>query len=251
MSTSDVYDLHSNTEISPAEFPSSTALVVGPGFKDALLPGFPANPDSQILESDYANRELREISFSDLRIGEFPAFDYFGDGSFYLLDTPGHAIGHLCGLARTTSNPDSFVLLGGDVCHYAGVLRPSNQLPLPSEVRPNPWGHNLPPLCPGHAFEELQKSRGRKKDQTLYDPTFGHDVPLATRTVKKLQGLDCREDVFVVIAHDAVVRDTVRFPPRAPAKHAATLFRIEGSWKDFRRPWTQNKELLSLFEDEH
>lgn len=94
------------------------------------FPGYPSNPDSQILESDYADREFKEIEFSNLRIGEFPAYDYFGDGSFYLLDTPGHAIGHLCGLARTTTNPDTFILLGGDVCHYQGVMRPSPQLPL-------------------------------------------------------------------------------------------------------------------------
>jgi hypothetical protein len=34
---------------------------------------------------------VREISFdeSDLEIGGFRALDYFGDGSFYLLDAPG------------------------------------------------------------------------------------------------------------------------------------------------------------------
>jgi len=37
----------------PSTFPSSTALIVGPGFKKAMLPGAPANPNSPILESDY------------------------------------------------------------------------------------------------------------------------------------------------------------------------------------------------------
>ncbi|KAL8732328.1 MAG: hypothetical protein Q9181_003999 [Wetmoreana brouardii] len=59
-------------------------------FKDALTPGYPANQDSPIRESDYADRKLREISFdSDLQIGGYKALDYFGDGSFYLLDSPG------------------------------------------------------------------------------------------------------------------------------------------------------------------
>jgi hypothetical protein len=188
---------------------------VGPGFKEAFLPGYPSNPKSQILESDYADRELREVEFSDLRIGEFPAHDYFGDGSFYLLDTPGHAVGHLCGLARTTTKPETFVLLGGDVCHYSGVMRPSRQMPLPKEISPNPFArdNHLQSFCPGHAFEELQRTRGRSDIQPLYDPCFGHDVPLAINTVKKLQDLDCREDVFVIIAHDRVVRDMVdHFP---------------------------------------
>jgi len=64
---------------------------------------------------------MQEIEFkSDFKIGKFNAFDYFGDGSFYLLDVPGHAIGHICGLVRTT--PGSFLLLGADSCHFAGTL---------------------------------------------------------------------------------------------------------------------------------
>lgn len=74
----------------PSTFPPSTALVVGPGFKDAFVPAYPTKPGCAIHESDYAGRELREIEFDgDLTIGGFKAFDYFGDGSFYLLDSPG------------------------------------------------------------------------------------------------------------------------------------------------------------------
>ncbi|KAI4216357.1 MAG: hypothetical protein LQ351_001367 [Letrouitia transgressa] len=74
----------------PSTFPPSTDLIVGPGFKKAMLPGWPANPDSPIRESDYEGRNLREIPFAtDLQMGGCRAFDFFGDGSFYLLDTPG------------------------------------------------------------------------------------------------------------------------------------------------------------------
>lgn len=107
----------------PAEFPASTKLVVGSGFKEKLLPGYPTNPESAILESDYSGRALEEIDFTmtNLQIGGFPAHDYFGDGSFYLLDTPGHAVGHMCGLARVTVEPPSFVFLGGDIAHVSGA----------------------------------------------------------------------------------------------------------------------------------
>ena len=37
----------------PSTFPASTELVVGPGFKEAFLPGWPARPDSPVRESDY------------------------------------------------------------------------------------------------------------------------------------------------------------------------------------------------------
>lgn len=164
-----------------------------------------------------SNRTLHEVDFEgprSLRIGRFPAFDYFGDGSFYLLDSPGHAIGHLCGLARTTTSPDSFILLGGDICHYAGIFRPSKHLLLPTSITPHPFQPESDlPLCPGHIWEELQKSRQRGSTDTLFDMTFGHDIPLATHTTGKLQELDCLDNVFVIIAHDSTVRDGVpHFP---------------------------------------
>jgi hypothetical protein len=48
-------------------------------------------------------------SCKPLSISRFYALDYFSDGAFYLLDTPGHATGHIGGLGRVTSNPASFM----------------------------------------------------------------------------------------------------------------------------------------------
>jgi hypothetical protein len=64
---------------------------VGPGFKDAFLPGGKPIDDSPIKEEYYQDRKLREIEPHEftLNIAGFPAYDYFGDGSFYLLDSPG------------------------------------------------------------------------------------------------------------------------------------------------------------------
>lgn len=93
---------------------------------------------------------MREVSFreKDLRIGGFDALDYFGDGSFYLLDSPGHTIGHINALARVTTGEvdgeeDTFVLMGGDTCHFTGQLRPTAHRPLPEKISPSP----LPGYC--------------------------------------------------------------------------------------------------------
>ncbi|KAJ5371300.1 uncharacterized protein N7496_007392 [Penicillium cataractarum] len=201
----------------PSTFPSTTNLIVGPGFKQAMLPGAPTNPDSPLRESDYAGRNLREITFEEpgcLTIGQFRAFDYFCDGSFYLLDSPGHAIGHLCGLARTTKDPDTFVFLGGDVCHYGGLFRPSKYLSVPESIHPHPCHPNSDiAFCPGGAFAELQESRGRGVNDPLFIPTFGHNIPQIIETIGKLQEADCQDNIFVIIAHDATVRDAVdHFP---------------------------------------
>lgn len=48
----------------------------------------------------------------------------------------------------------------------------------------------------------------------MYDMTYGHDIPLATKTMRQLQELDCAENVFVIIAHDATVRDGVGHFPK-------------------------------------
>ncbi|KAH8901642.1 metallo-beta-lactamase superfamily protein [Thozetella sp. PMI_491] len=104
-------------------FPPSVDLVVGPGFKNALLPGYPVNKESHLLESDWGGRNLVELEFNtEVKLGRFSAIDYFNDGSFYLLDAPGHAVGHICGLARVSKGhggeDDSFVFMGADTCHH-------------------------------------------------------------------------------------------------------------------------------------
>jgi hypothetical protein len=242
------FELHSHIG-DPSSFPHSVDLVVGPGFKDAMLPGYPKNPASPIRESDYVDRNLREITFEkDLKIGQFPAYDYFGDGSLYLLDSPGHAIGHLCALARTTSNQgDSFVLLGGDICHYAGIFRPSKHLPVPREIRPHPCcaGSDIP-LCPGTAFAELQQSRDRSSTDSLYDMTFGHNIPLARKTASWLQELDADERIFVIIAHDSTVRDGVDHFPKILNDWKAKGWGTALKWAFFRdlEPYWREKGIV-------
>lgn len=84
----------------PSTFPSKTSLVVGPGFRRLFTPSYPDNGISPVLESAYAGREVREISFrGGFKLGRFPALDYFGDGSFYLLASPGPLHPSQCGLS--------------------------------------------------------------------------------------------------------------------------------------------------------
>ncbi|KAI8712373.1 Lactamase-B domain-containing protein [Fusarium sp. LHS14.1] len=214
----------------PSTFPSTTALVVGPGFKDVLFPGYPANPEGLILETDYQyvnefvylphrGRELHKINFDShsgaTKIGDFRAVDYFQDGSFYLLDSPGHTVGHIAALARTT--PSTFVLMGADTAHHCGSFRPSQYLSLPEDISPSPFSKPsfLPGcICPGEVLVKIHPQQARDKPfyQNLSEAP-DRNVAEAEKSVGKVIGLDARDDVFVVVAHDSTLLDVINFFP--------------------------------------
>lgn len=194
----------------PSTFPESTTLVVGPGVKDAAWPGYPTNTNGTVLDSDIADREVREISFSKnaaetVQLGPFDAHDYFGDGSFYLLDAPGHSVGHLCGLARVTTDPDTFVFMGGDCCHHVGVLRPSRYLQLPFSE-----GSEDSSLC-----AEMESTQGSAKTDAFFrvSPALTLNHGQAVETVEKIKALEGSGEVFVILAHDGTLQGQIDFYP--------------------------------------
>lgn len=223
----------------PSTFDAHTALIVGPGFKEAFVPGYPASKDSPILESDYSGRELREIQFTQgKKVGRFNAFDYFGDGSYYLLDAPGHAIGHLCALARVTSSPDSYIFMGGDAAHHGGEFRPSEFLPLPDSISPHPLEAHSASPCLGALFEHLL--RGGDRTKPFYGIPKGGihvDGDEVARTVEKMQEADAHDKVLVVLAHDTTLLPILDFFPKYANDFASKDWVSKGRWaflKDFK-----------------
>jgi glyoxylase-like metal-dependent hydrolase (beta-lactamase superfamily II) len=272
----------------PNTFPPTTSVIVGPGFK-TMLPGYPTNPDSTILESDLANRQVIELNFDTgnsgnntyqtLTIGHFRALDYFGDGSFYLLDSPGHTVGHISALARVTSSPASFVLLTGDAIHHPGEIRPSKYRPLPDNIIPDPFAPDPHPLeshygLPGAVFDPLFAGRGRPACGPVYEPARAaseaesfhhHDVDELLRTLEKLQEADAHDNVFVAAAHDEALLDHVVFFPDGTMNafvKRGWLKRVRwGFLKDFavavgrrdhgvgRREWSPEGKLRGVMKD--
>lgn len=154
------------------------------------------------------DRRLVELDFSSscLSAGPFRLLDFFHDGSFYIVHTPGHAIGHISALVRTTAKPDSFMFLGGDLCHHGAEIRPSPYLPYPESISPRLLdleGEILARSCPGAFITEMvHQSRGRAKDTAAFDAIIGHDIATAIDTTNKAQELDCQDNVLFVFAHD-------------------------------------------------
>ncbi|OOF91853.1 hypothetical protein ASPCADRAFT_210777 [Aspergillus carbonarius ITEM 5010] len=234
----------------PSTFPGSTSLIVGPGVPAAHLPAYPANPAGQLLESDFHGRSLIELNPSqfNVQIGGYKAHDFFKDGSFYLLNVPGHAVGHICGLARTTSASadgtatDTFILMGADTVHHAGEFRPSEGVPLPEQISPNPRGGPAP--CPGEIFESIHPTPEKYQTSPFYHikvhedgSSLAHDLAEAQRSIHHLQELDALENIFVAFAHDTCLDGVIEtFPVRANGWKEAgwrekSRWRFLGDWE--------------------
>jgi glyoxylase-like metal-dependent hydrolase (beta-lactamase superfamily II) len=104
-------------------------MIVGPGSIKYCSPGWPTLEKSK-FDGRIWDSSLRTFSLSELPpltdklcwkpLGPFPnANDFFGDGSLYLIDAPGHMEGNIAALARvkTKLGVAKWVLLGGDCAH--------------------------------------------------------------------------------------------------------------------------------------
>lgn len=229
----------------PSTFPPSMELLVGPGFADTFLPGFPTNQVSPAFESDLVGRSVRELVFSDqLVVAGYRAIDYFEDGSFYILDTPGHAIGHVSALVRTTVN--TFVFLGGDICHFGGAFRPTPYVPMPESLTPYDVGHQkrYNHAYPQSIFTDCHPDQENARITPYYTPCcradgWYVDPPRALESVEQLKALDADDRILILIAHDPSMLDVVTFFPHGNANDWQNM-----DWKSTLR-WRFLDELPS------
>lgn len=109
----------------------------------------------------------------------FPAaLDFFGDGSLYVIDSPGHLYGHVNLLARVGDR--RYIYLGGDCCHDPRILTGEKGIALYEDGRGG--------------------MRSVHVDTDVAQRTLGRISQFVTE--KKLRGEEV--DVEVVVAHDAV-----------------------------------------------
>ncbi|KAJ7130625.1 beta-lactamase-like protein [Mycena epipterygia] len=217
-----------------SKFPNTTGLVIGPDTDTSIFP----DPTASLQASDFAGHNVTKIDFavSKLTFSGLKAVDYFGDGSFYLLDTPGHLAGHISALARVT--PTSFISLGGDTFHHAGEARPRPQ-----------FQENYP--CPAHLLEETKasistnyfwspKSREgafdiRSRAQQLLaisdlPDAFSANPVTAQVSLEKLATFDADPDFFVVIAHDMSLLSSLPYFPASLNGWKASHLKEKSVW---------------------
>ncbi|EPQ54496.1 Metallo-hydrolase/oxidoreductase [Gloeophyllum trabeum ATCC 11539] len=111
----------------PSKFPKAQ-IIVGGESRDLFNPGYPEDPKSWFA-SDLLPPErtiflppTSDASTLDTQVwkplGPLPyAYDFFGDGSLYLVAAgPGHLPGHINALVRTSAD-GGWAYLGGDCAH--------------------------------------------------------------------------------------------------------------------------------------
>lgn len=161
-------------------------IIAGPGSKAFTTPGWPRKETSPFRSDILEHPHFRELSFEMdtwVPFGPFErAFDFFGDGTFMILDAPGHMAGHLAGLARTGS--EEYVFMGGDCCHHRDVFTGAR----PMSVTNGP-------------------GRGGK--------SFHDDAETAMRTIEKARQLEAEGCVMIALAHDALLEGRM---PEYPLK---------------------------------
>ncbi|RTE81517.1 hypothetical protein BHE90_003970 [Fusarium euwallaceae] len=224
----------------PSTFPETMEFIVGPGFSRDFLPGYPTVEGSPFFEGNFKDRKVNELSFSDLVVAGYRAVDYFGDGSLYILDTPGHAVGHISALVRTTV--DTFAFLGGDICHFGGSFRPTQYTPMPAELSPADiiphYRQAAPFAC--SLFTACHPDQSNARTSPYYQPRSGEgswyiDPPTAAKSIEGLTVVDADEKVLVLIAHDPGLLHTLPFFPNVLLKsfynkHPETMASTYYAW---------------------
>jgi len=99
-----------------------------------------------------------------IQLGPFPrAYDFFGDGSVYIIDAPGHLPGHINVLAR--NSPDgSWIYLGGDSAHDIRLVTGEKEV-----------GHYHNPLTGQMACMHVDEEAAKETVRRIRDVMKGKD----------------------------------------------------------------------------
>lgn len=153
----------------------------------------------------------------------------------------------MCGLARVTAGSEgsSFVLMGGDICHFPGTLRPSSMYSLPSIIPSEVLDtapEYFPIPCPCTLFtDEHPVLSNMDKDERVPQSTPFYEVsthstsayvdPIESqRSVNSLAAFDASPFVMVCLSHDGTL---LKYLPTLNSSPAADLndWKAKG-WKD-------------------
>ncbi|GME62245.1 uncharacterized protein LTHEOB_4515 [Neofusicoccum parvum] len=154
-------------------FPNATGFF-GPGTKAFCAPGHLQDVsmqwDGSFFDPDNATESWAELEGPWVPFGPFEkAMDFFGDGSLFIIQAPGHMPGNLCAAAHVSGG--AWVLLGSDCCHSRKILDGECEIAI----------FSLP--------------NGQKT-------SLQADIPAAKDTIERIKQLE-KLGAHVALAHDA------------------------------------------------
>jgi glyoxylase-like metal-dependent hydrolase (beta-lactamase superfamily II) len=104
----------------------------------------------------------------------FPnAIDLFGDSLLYIIDSPGHLVGHLNVLARISEN--QWIYLAGDACHRGRILDGETNMATSEEGGQNMCIHSEKELAI-ETVRKIQKARKEGIDGASVEVVLAHDA---------------------------------------------------------------------------
>ncbi|KAJ7187844.1 hypothetical protein C8R46DRAFT_1023391 [Mycena filopes] len=201
-----MFDLGARKDSDMSKFPASTSLVFG---------GATATETHVSEPSDGRKLVPLNLTESPLEIGGFKAHDFFGDGSFYVLDVPGRPTEPDSSPARHgpclrpgAGHPQYFRLHGRRL--PAITLECSAPRPPCISTPHAPTTSSQRPATPSHAahFTPLDAeghfALAERHTPLLAPSTAGGyaDVPTTTASIATIGGFNASADVLVVLAHD-------------------------------------------------
>jgi glyoxylase-like metal-dependent hydrolase (beta-lactamase superfamily II) len=153
-------------------FKKSTFLVGGdcqPLFEDA----YPKDSTSMLASDLYPADRTRYLPVGEWSpLGPFPrAFDFYGDGSLYIVDSPGHVPGHINVLVRTSSD-GAWIYLAADSAHHWRILTGESQIKTGMPYGPHFCIHSDKQTAEEH-IAHIRELRKLPRVQVL----LAHDVP--------------------------------------------------------------------------
>ena len=108
---------------------TKATFLVGSACQRLFNPGYPQDPDGRFASDLLPEGRTRFLDTSNWNpLGPFPrALDFYGDGSLYIVDAPGHLSGHINVLARTSSD-GAWIYLAADSAHYQSLLTGESEI---------------------------------------------------------------------------------------------------------------------------
>lgn len=119
--------------------------------------------------------------------------------------------------------------MGGDCCHFAGMFRPSQSVPLPGlleDVGLDPYYPNPCPCSTFTAHHPAERSGDAGSQYASRISPFYNvsespgsayaDAASAQRSITKLQDLDAHPGIFICLAHDNILFDILPIFNRDP-----------------------------------